>query len=267
MVIGMRGLLIAALCALTSPALAASVTVDLTTWTDEGGSWSLTNGNGTAQRSGNSATGVFHSGQNDLGARYTGTMRVNSTDDDDFIGFVFGYLPGDLDVPGDSMGPNGSIDYLLVDWKQKTQNGGAVGMALSRVTGDVYSTGGGNPALNSNAWNHSGNMQELARANTLGSTGWADLQDYSFTAEYLPNLLRLSIDGTVQFELTAADLGLSEFKDGSFGFYSFSQRDAQFSNLSYESPVAVPLPAQLPLALTALAALVALRIRLGRQRA
>ncbi len=52
------------------------------------------------------------------GQTLSGTIEVQATSDDDFIGFVPGYNSGD--------DTNASADYLLIDWKQTTQSTGGV---------------------------------------------------------------------------------------------------------------------------------------------
>lgn len=241
---------------LSGPAFAGAVAVDLTPWIGDGEPWSLSNGNNTASQLSNSPTAVLSTGQNDLGRRYTGQIGVNTTADDDFIGFVLGYTPGDISVGSG----NTNVDYLLVDWRQNPQDNALVGMAVSRVTGNIYSTGSGTQATLSDAWRHTGDVEEIARANTLGSTGWADNTFYDFTVDYLPDLLHVYINGILEIELVPGDIGEIAFNPGSFGFYSFSQEQTVYQALQVEP---IPLPAGLPLAAAGLGALAWLRRRKG----
>jgi len=120
--------------------------------------------------------------------------------DNDFIGFALGFQPGDSTNP--------ASDYLLIDWKQASQDydfgspsastgGGAPeGLAVSRVTGipdaDEF-------------WQHDNldgtpagsGLEELDRGATLGSTGWVDGVSYEFTFDFGPNDLEIWVDGVL----------------------------------------------------------------------
>ena len=92
-------------------------------------------------------------------------LEVQTTYDDDYVGFAVGVLPGDSS--------SSSADFLLVDWKRLDQyaySGWAyAGLALSRVTG---------VSSYSDLWAHTGTVTELARGATLGATGWASWTPY-----------------------------------------------------------------------------------------
>lgn len=241
-------------------AVAAPVAVDLTTWTGNGSPWALSSGNTVASQTTNSPTSVLHTGRNDLFGRYTGTIGVATSSDDDFIGFVLGYANNDI-TAGTA---NAEIDYILVDWKQRAQSGAPEGMAVSRVTGNIYVDGNSSTiTTGSDAWTHGGPVTELKRASGLGSVGWDDGVSYDFQVDYTPDVLRVSIDGDLEIELTAAEAGLVKFMAGAFGFYSFSQPATRFSNVTFEELAPIPLPAGLPLAAAGLGALAWLRRRKG----
>src|SRR5262249_5064622 len=136
--------------------------------------------------------------------------------DDDLIGFVLGFNPGD------STNPNS--DYLLVDWKSVTQlysNWGTAtaGLALSRVTG-VFTPGtGGGPI---DLWSHTGVCAELARGNVYGQRGWAAGKKYFFRVSFSPTVVDIAINGVPEFHVTG------NFKPGRFGCYNFSQSGMEF---------------------------------------
>ena len=157
---------------------------------------------------------------------YTFRFRVNTTADDDFVGFVFGFNPGDA--------ANAAADYLLLDWKQANQTAAGfgtatLGMALSRVQGIPTA---------SNLWTHTGAVTEIARAATRGAIGWADNTDYTVVLSYTPTLLTvriapLTVPATApvtEFLLTPAQAGYAggTFPAGELGFYGFSQPNAQY---------------------------------------
>jgi len=149
------------------------------------------------------------------------SFTTESTDNDnDFVGFVLGIEGGEFE--------SATTDFLMVDWKQEDQNAfgefASEGMAISHVSPGAISTG--------EIWGHVGDVTELGRAATLGSTGWNRNQVYTWDVDYTANRLIVSVDGVVQFDVTPADLGLASFPEGKVGFYSLSQPDAYFEWLS-----------------------------------
>ena len=248
------------------PAVAGAVAVDLTSWSGEGSSWDLFSGNTIAAQMSNSPTSVYHTQQNDLGRSYSGKMYVNTSSDNDFFGFVLGYQPGDISISS----TNTNIDYLLVDWKQSDQGNGLEGMAVSRVTGNIYRSGVSSGLTTSDPWAHTGVVEEVARANTLGDTGWDDFTFYDFRVDYLPDLLHVYINNILEIELVPGDIGELAFNPGSFGFYAFSQERSKFKAVTVEDiapPAPVPLPAGLVLGLGGIGALAALRRKKARSAA
>ncbi|MDF2232421.1 hypothetical protein P2H44_07640 [Albimonas sp. CAU 1670] len=218
-----------------SPALAIPVAVDLTGWTQEGsGTWTVQTGNDSVLQTSNADPGVFYGPDNALGQLLHGTIKVQTTSDDDFIGFVLGFVGGDLTAP------TASTAYLLVDWKQNDQSPAVDGLAISLVTGGIL---GG---LTNNAWQHTGTVSEIARGTNLGSTGWADNTEYSFDLEYTASRVRIYVDGVLEIDITATDAGLSQFTAGAFGFYNYSQSNVLYAGIT-EANASVPLPATLPM--------------------
>ena len=106
-----------------------------------------------------------------IASEVTVSIRVETTGDDDFIGFVLGAQQG-------FMQPGANPRFLLVDWKQTSQGGGCAtaiaGLAVSLVEGLPTA---------SQLWSHlrcgdaTSSVTELQRATTLGTTGWAEQHD------------------------------------------------------------------------------------------
>jgi len=121
-----------------------AVPVDLSSWSEEGGgTWTLQSGNNAVFQSINGNPAIYYNGLDSQGLQLSGEITVQTTGDDDFIGFVLGYNSGDIS--------SSSTDYLLVDWKQSDQSGffggtSFAGLSISRVT-DVLDDGPG-------AWLH-----------------------------------------------------------------------------------------------------------------
>ena len=245
-----RAATIPALALVSSLALSLGATtamaspMDLSTWTVEGGAgnWNLGTGNTSVTQTDNVGPTVFHNNNvNSRGNRFTSTIDGGPFDDD-YIGFVLGYQPGDMTDP-DTGTPNTGIDYLVIDWKQNTQTASGQrtakeGLALSRVTGNVFgeavNDGNARDAYDHNTGTVPGVFEELARGTNLGSTGWDDNTPHDFEVlfgaggvqVYVDNVLEIDYSGTVS--------------DGAFGFYNFSQPGAVYS---LDAVAPIPLPA------------------------
>jgi hypothetical protein len=232
------GVMPVALAVGAAPAQAAEVPVDLSTWTAEssgtGFNWVVQPGNNTVRQTVNGSPTVFYSDYSAFGNQLSGTIRVYGTSDDDFVGFVVGYDPGEVGGT--------TTDFLLIDWKQGNQSNGtagfaADGLALSHVTGGLHGTPGQGPWAHNPAYG----VTELARGATLGSTGWADLTTYSFDIAYTATNIKVWVDDVLQFDLD------STFGNGRFGFYNYSQASVEYAGITNvvlpPPPSAVPEPA------------------------
>ncbi len=222
--------------AIISTTAANAVPVDLSTWiSDSGGNWTVAGDNNSVFQNLNSAPTVFHNGVDSQGLSLAGTITVETTSDDDFIGFVLGYTQGDIDG-------NVDTDYILVDWKQGTQGGWDAGLAISRVTGPIQASGVDTSA---DAWDHVGNVSLLTRANNLGNTGWVDNTTYSFQIDFTSTLIRVLVDGVLELQVAGS------FANGAFGFYNHSQPNVRYAGITEEVlPPEIPIPGALPLMLT-----------------
>ncbi len=201
-----------------SPVRAAPI--DLSSWSADGrGNWTLQTQdetNDSVFESLNSGPSVFFNNMESQGLFLSGTIEVQTTTDDDFVGFVLGYDPGDV------FGSNATTDYILVDWKQGAQSGQNPGMRISRVTGAIDTCG---TCTNSNAWNHTGNVSVIQDAATLGDVAWADNTSYMFDILFTSTNIQVDIDGVQQFSINGV------FENGSFGFYNFSQPSVLYAGI------------------------------------
>lgn len=203
--------------------------VDLSPWLVNGtGTWNLQLGNNAVNQTVNGNPTIFHNNQDSQGKALSGQITVQTTGDDDFIGFVLGYNDGDL--------TNSTANYLLIDWKQLDQSfyGFAPkGLAISQVSGALGD--------NSGAWSHNpvNNVTELQRGSTLGSTGWADNTTYDFDLIFTTSLIEVFVDGAKELSITGT------FNNGSFGFYNYSQASVLYAGIQEDivPPNAVPIPA------------------------
>lgn len=212
--------------------------VDLSSWVaNGGGTWVLESGNNAVKQTQNGNPTVFHNNiASNQGQKLSGTIEVQTTGDDDYIGFVLGFNDGDLS--------NAAADYLLVDWKQGNQGSfgcnADVGLSVSRVTGQL-----GN---NSGAWCHdpANNVTELARGTNLGSTGWADNTEYKFDLVFQQNLVEVYVDDVLELSVNGT------FADGGFGFYNYSQANVRYAGIQQNVAPEIPLPAGMVLMASAI---------------
>lgn len=241
---------------LAAPASAALV--DLSGWlVDGGGNWVLQSQdapNDSVLQTLNSAPTMFFNNTNSQGLALSGSIEVQTTSDDDFIGFVLGYDDGDL------TGSNPTTDYILVDWKQGTQSGWDAGMSISRVTGSIDTCG---TCTGTPPWDHNGTVSFIERAATLGDVGWADNTEYLFDIIFTSTFIEVKVDDVVQFSLNGT------FEDGSFGFYNFSQQTVLYAGITEdvapEPTPTIPEPASIGLFGIGLAGFSALARRRRKQ--
>lgn len=243
----------AALFAMAGTTIAAPV--DLSGWTAQGGSsnWQVAVDHNSVLQTLNGNPTVFFSGTNDQGKALSGKIKVETTSDDDYIGFVLGYKSGDASAS--------STDFILIDWKQSTQPYyGCVapaGLAISRISGGLPDS--------ADLWCHTGTVSELARAANLGSTGWADSTEYSFDLVFTATNIQVKVDGTTELNINGS------FADGSFGFYNYSQAQVRYFALTEDQvpdpdPDPNPAPAPASLALVGLGLIAAAATRRRRSR-
>lgn len=237
---------------LSASVAAAQIPVDLNTWSTQSypavagfgaGVWTVAPGGASVTQSVNGQPTMFASDFNAQGTEVQGRIRVNSANDNDYIGFALGYRLGDI--------TNAAADYLLVDWKQGTQQfdfgapsntpGSTAfsGLAVSRVTGIPTAD---------EFWGHTnfasdpnGGLAELARGSSLGATGWQVGTTYDFRFVFLPNLLQVFVNNSLELNVAG------NFSDGSMAFYNFSQADVTYSAFTVRQVSVVPEPASVAL--------------------
>lgn len=230
----------------------------------------MTSGGASAGETGNSGATIFYTQESILNKRITGTIA--SGGDDDMIGLVLGFNPGDTTNP--------AAEYLLIDWKGVTQafnfSGGIhdstgettapIGLAASLVQG---------APTNDELWGHvndagnsGGGLTELARALTLGGTAYSAAGSHEFEILYADDQVQVFVDGVLQFNLAGT------FGDGRLGLYELGHDPgATFSNFAIGElqPSFFPGIAQIaqvpePASLLAWLAAAAMAVATGRYR-
>ena len=238
-------------------AIAAPIPIDLNTWQRRGpasnGNWVVAADGSSVLQTINGDPTFFVGPDNQIDTTIRGSIRVETTGDDDYIGFVFGFN-GPVSTGND-------MDYVLFDWKQNDQSsGGALareGFALSRVNGTITNYIPG-------FWGHTSGAGFDVLATDFGSDrGWADNTTYDFTILYQTNRIRFDIaGGAFGTGQTVFDVS-GVFPDGQFGFYNYSQSTVRYAGLTEEvtpptePPTGVPEPGTLGLLAIGLGAVAA----------
>ncbi|PIE19909.1 MAG: hypothetical protein CSA65_00230 [Proteobacteria bacterium] len=175
--------------------------------------WTILGNERGALQTRNSYPTALRFGAPAVGNTYELDIEVQTTQDNDFIGFVLGFDAGEES--------NTTADYLLVDWKQSDQTHrgrtGLAGLALSRVSGVPAEL---------DFWDHSNQVTELARGSTLGRTGWSDNTTYRFRVTYSATSLQVYVNNTLEIDRTFAAGTMPQ--SGELAVYSYSQQGASF---------------------------------------
>ena len=214
-------------------ALADAVPIDLSTWTviqyelnsQPDASWVLSNGNTTATQTVNADASILLSDFDIAGQQIEGSWRVNTSSDDDFMGFVFGY--------------QSRSQYYLFDWKQLDQT--FLGdFADAGMTLKVLDIAGGADPTQDDLWPSDGNPPNVTvlRHNTIP---WADFTDYNFRLNFTPGLFEIEVRGPGDVVLQNWVVADNTYTDGGFGFYNYSQGAVVYNGFT-QDPDPPPIP-------------------------
>ncbi|MBX3600676.1 MAG: hypothetical protein KIS83_20005 [Rubrivivax sp.] len=243
------------------PVAADPVPIDLNAWSKRGpagnGNWIVAADGSSVLQTVNGDPTFFVSDSDQINTTLRGKIRVETTGDDDLIGFVFGFK-GPASTGND-------MDFLLFDWKQASQASGGFtafeGFALSRVQGTItnYTPG---------FWGRTDSAGFDNLATNYGDTlGWADNVEYDFEILYQTSRIRIDIAGGAFGNGTTVFDVAGNFEAGRFGFYNYSQAQVRYSGLTEQDtpPDPNPVPAPGSLALAGLALMLVARQRTRSQ--
>jgi hypothetical protein len=147
------------------------------------------------------------------GVRVTGRFRVETTLDDDLIGFVFGWQDPE--------------HAYLLDWKQGTQASPPCGTAEAGATLKLLNSDVTIDACE-DLWSSAG----TARVSPIiavdqNPTGWKDHAVYDIVLEFRPGDIEITIkEGiTTVVSVQSSD---TTYRSGRFGFYNYSQASVRY---------------------------------------
>ncbi len=166
----------------------------------------------------NSQPSALISDRSFLNLRVTGRFRVDTSSDDDLMGFIFGY--------------QNNKQFYIFDWKQGTQGfvGGTAlrGMCIKRIDA------GAGEFTEPDFW-----WSNVDRPNTTilvppNDIGWVDFQDYDITLDFTPGRIVVEVheEGQLLDRLEVED---DTFTGGRFGFYNYSQDSVIYSGFTAEA--------------------------------
>ena len=164
-----------------------------------------------------------------LNVRITGEIYVSSsTNDDDFVGFVFGYKSPTI---GTASNDN---HFYLFDWKKVGQHApDEFGGFLAKEGYNLSYTNGlipGDPVSTYQFfWGHEESDHFIPIDQKYGGNyGWEYNTTYEFELIYTYNKIIISINDEEVFNVDGC------FPSGLFGLYSFNQNGTVYRNVQYE---------------------------------
>ena len=219
-------------------------------WQQQGsasaGDWQVSSDDRSVFQSINGQPTMYVSNQDFMNTRLKGTFRVESVsgwNDDDFIGFVFGYN-----------GPLGSNhqawDTMVLSWKQQDQGAGKDGFALGYANG-APPNWGFTPSGNLEVFDTNYGVSPtplvsngLSYVRGANGKGWLYNTDYLMELIYEPHRIQIfvcihpdvddpeAVCGASDrvFDVPVTETSFTEFPPGRFGFYNFSQPNVRYSN-------------------------------------
>jgi len=182
------------------------------------GSWELSNNNQWATQKINGDPTILVSDIDISGTTVEGSWLMKGNNDDDLVGFVFGYQD-----PG---------HFYLLDWKMQTQDDNACGLAeqgisIKTVAADYSGPESGvleasQPFDDEDLWNTEGTEGKVTLLHHEETEGWEFEKEYEFILRFDPGSFTVTIkDG--EETIFCETLNDTTYQNGKFGFYNFSQ--------------------------------------------
>jgi hypothetical protein len=225
------------------PSVSLAGYVDLSSWLQQGplenANWVVADDDKSVQQIVNGGPSFFVSPNNFINGTVRGSFGVYSSDDDDFMGFVFGYK-------SPIAGQENAIDntYFLFDWKQGirafSQDPANEGFSLVRIQNlpSWTDTSGDSNCF----WAHEHNPPgcEILATDYGSGKGWQHYTKYWFELNYRTDRIVIKVGESPDSLRTIFDIS-GKFEPGRFGFYNLSQnfvRYNEFVVIEGESPTA-----------------------------
>jgi len=177
-------------------------------------SYSFEDGGLTARQTVNALPSIYYLDRELQSVEVTGQFGVDTTSDDDMIGFVFGYQDPE--------------HFYLFDWKQGAQVDGTCGTAEEGASLKVVNS---SETLThcEDFWSSSGNSRvSVLVPPSSNPTGWDDNNTtYDFRLLHQPGHIEIEVrqGNDVVVSIQSDD---STYTAGKFGFYNYSQEQSRY---------------------------------------
>jgi hypothetical protein len=206
--------------------------VDLSSWTainlnlpggQGNGSWVVSGDNLSVVQTQNSDPSVFLNGINETNYTLDGTWEVETTSDDDMVGFVFGYQD--------------TSHFYVMDWKELDQFSGSFaeeGFSVKKIAANSFADLEGD-----DFWNSAGTANSTILDSFYSDNGWVPDVEYEFTLDFAPGQFEITVKegATVLWNTQIFD---NTYTSGQFGFYNYSQSNVRYAGFTQE--VFIPEP-------------------------
>jgi uncharacterized protein YdeI (BOF family) len=239
--------------------MAAASPIDLSAWYatqyDNKGfqtpsNWVLSQNNETVTQTLNTDPSMYLNGVNQTSYSMDGSWQVKTTDDDDFMGFIFGYQDAG--------------HFYMMDWRQNFQNPAndpEYGTAYEGLSIKKVSVDSAGDLDVGDFWRSEGTDNVSVLASNFGDgTGWSDNVLYDFHLDFEPGIFTVNVseNGTEIWNVTVND---SSFTSGEFGFYNFSQSNVEYAGFEQTGGVLAPEPSTMFLLVSGIVGFVIFRKR------
>ncbi|WP_298949654.1 MBG domain-containing protein [uncultured Polaribacter sp.] len=217
--------------------------VDLSTWEQRGdlnnGNWVYDSNANSVKQTTNSNPTFYVSDQNFINKTITGEIYVNTSSDDDFIGFVLGF-----EEPTASL--LNRYKFLLVDWKQLDQDPSNNTLAKAEIRLIYYDKAANDPGnifwstpTQTSTWGVIDTYDPSPSFPDVNSQGgWEEFKTIEFKTVYSENNVKIFFDFgdgnfTKVFDVDASSVPFFEsFPEGRVGFYNYSQNEVIYKNFT-----------------------------------
>jgi RHS repeat-associated protein len=209
---------------------AVGVPIDLRRWlpavqlfSDSQGpaQWTVTTNGTVAIQELNSDASILLSDELLAQDRVEGSFSVQSMNDDDFIGFVFGYRDAG--------------HFYLFDWKQASQPD-AAGFAQQGMSVKLVQVA--SPIREVDLWPTVSPDPTRVRPLYTNGIPYDDLREYRFALEHRPGEIKIDVFDVARL-VSSIRLNDSTYAPGRFGFYNESQEGVRYSGFT-RAPLAEP---------------------------
>lgn len=176
--------------------------------------WVLRDAGLTAEQTVNAAPSALVSPDSLQNLRITGEFRVDTSSDDDYMGFVFGFRD--------------ERQFYVFGWKGRLQGIALQGMSIRRMErGDA-------PFDENDFWSGLPDREKMELLVPPNGIGWDDFATYEITLDFVPGRVAVTVleGGVLLDELVLED---DRFNGGRFGFYNYSQSDVIYSGFTQAS--------------------------------